>query len=89
MSSPPYSASGLHREGNVERGTIDVSTGVATADPAGASGTDSLVLLEFRVRRAGVTEVKFSEPSELRNGVNETVPGLTVVPGYVLGRARN
>lgn len=71
------------------RGTIDVSVGVATADPAGASGTDSLLALEFRVRRVGRSAVDFATTSELRDGANKALPDLTLAPGYVVVSTRN
>ena len=74
---------------DVDGGVVDISLGLALADPAGVSGEGSLARLEFRVLRAGDSQIAFGGATELRDTRNRVIPGSTYVPADVRASSRN
>lgn len=64
-------------------GSLTISSGVATGDPAGVDGTGAVAGADFRAVGSGTTEVAIARDSEMRNPENEEIPISEVVKGIV------
>lgn len=65
-------------------GSLTISSGVATGDPASVDGTGAIASAEFKAIRSGSTEIAFSAASEMRNAENEDIPLVEMAEGVVV-----
>ncbi|MFQ6676108.1 MAG: cohesin domain-containing protein [Fidelibacterota bacterium] len=64
-------------------GSLTISSGVATGDPAGVDGTGAVAGLNFRAIGSGTTEVVFDTGSKMRNPDNQGITLSDLVKGIV------
>ncbi|MBT3271440.1 hypothetical protein HN371_30150 [Candidatus Poribacteria bacterium] len=90
LSGPPQEASFVSQQGGVAiflyreaDGSIDISIGVATADPPGVSGSGAIATLGFQLLRQARSAISFGAATELRDASNLPIASTTFVPGSV------